>query len=453
MNTYKRKAEMNPENYTKKELEEHILELPDTYIGSIDTATQSRWIFDPAIKRMVWKKTQFCPGFFKIFDEILVNATDHYVRQQERIRKKEAGVNPVTQIRIDISPTQISVSNDGDAISTEIHPEYMIPLPELIFGQCLTSGNYNKEEEKIVGGKNGYGAKLTNIFSKEFSVKIVSVKAQTLTTYTWKDNKKIKLEPVTKKMKASEPKTMITYKPDLSRFHWSENGDEITEIPADMLDVLKTRCYEAAVCVSGCAIYLNGTPIPIPSMAAYMELFAPLDAAGLPDDIKKLTPKKRRDALIAYEDAGERWEIGAILTSRLYKDEPPDDRHLSFVNGILTRRGGKHVDYVATHVLKEFCELAKKKKVEVSPPLLKDSLTWFIRSVIVNPSFDTQTKESLTTLATKFGSKPKISDRFCESLVKIGLLDEAQHILAARLMKDAKKTDGKKRASVRGIVK
>ena len=80
--------------------------------------------------------------------------------------------------------------------------------------------------------------------------------------------------------------------------------------------------------------------------------------------------------------------------------------------------------------------------MEVTPPLLKDSLTWFIRSVIVNPSFDTQTKESLTTLATKFGSKPKISDRFCESLVKIGLLDEAQHILAARLMKDAKKTDG-----------
>ena len=455
---------MNPENYTKKELEEHILELPDTYIGSIDTATLSRWIFDPAIKRMVWKKIQFCPGFFKIFDEILVNATDHYTRQQERIRKKEAGVKPVTQIRIDLSPTQISVSNDGDAISTDMHPEYKIPLPELIFGQCLTSSNYNKEEEKIVGGKNGYGAKLTNIFSKEFSVKIVNAKAQTLTTYTWKDNKKVKMPPVVKAMKATEPKTMITYKPDLSRFHWvsgatgseatgSDTEEAVTEIPADMLDVLRTRCYEAAVCVPGCAIYLNGNPLPIPSMAAYMELFTPLDSAGLPDDIKKLTPKKRREALIAYEDAGERWEIGAILTSRLYKDDPPDDRHLSFVNGILTRRGGKHVDYVATHVLKDFCELAKKKKVEVTPPLLKDSLTWFIRSVIVNPSFDTQTKESLTTLATKFGSKPKITERFCESLVKIGLLDEAQHILAARLMKDAKKTDGKKRASVRGIVK
>ena len=461
---------MNPENYTKKELEEHILDIPDTYIGSIDAATQSRWIFDPAIKRMVWKKVQFCPGFFKIFDEILVNATDHYTRQQERIRKKEAGVSPVTQIRIDLSPMQISVSNDGDAISTGIHPEYNMPLPQLIFGHCLTSGNYDKDEEKIVGGKNGYGAKLTNIFSKEFSVKIVNVKAQTLTTYTWTDNKKVTKDPVVKKMKATEAKTMITYTPDLSRFHWkvadkakskkSEPEDEeggnsitVTEIPADMLDVLRTRCYEAAVCVPGCKIYLNGNVLPVPSMAAYMELFSPLDAPSLPDDIKKLTPKKRREALIAYESAGERWEIGAIMTSRLYADDPPDDRHLSFVNGILTRRGGKHVDYVATHVLKDFCELAKKKKVEVTPPLLKDSLTWFIRSVIVNPSFDTQTKECLTTPASKFGSKPKISEKFVDSLVKIGLLEEAQHILNAKEMKEAKKTDGKKRTSLRGIVK
>ena len=67
---------MNPENYSKRTHREHILELPDTYIGSIDTEPQSRWIYDPAIKRMVWKKIQFCPGFFKIFDEILVNARD-----------------------------------------------------------------------------------------------------------------------------------------------------------------------------------------------------------------------------------------------------------------------------------------------------------------------------------------------------------------------------------------
>lgn len=445
---------MNPENYSKRTHREHILELPDTYIGSIDTEPQSRWIYDPAIKRMVWKKIQFCPGFFKIFDEILVNATDHYTRQQERLRKKEPGVVPVSNIRIMLSPTQISVTNDGDTISTAVHPDAGCPLPEMIFGQLLTSSNYNKEEEKIVGGKNGYGAKLTNIFSKEFSVKITTPSSSTMTTYTWTDNM-TKMEKVkVNKVKSGTALTTIAYTPDLSRFHWSTDDAEgdVKEIPADMIDVLTTRCYDAAVCVPGCAIYLNGTQIPVMSLMSYMDLFCPLEE-GLPEQVKKLTPKKRRDALIAFDSAGERWEIGAILTSTLYKDSPPDDRHLSFVNGILTRRGGKHVEYVAKQVLTDFCEKAKKKKIEITPNLIKDSLTWFIRSVIVNPAFDTQTKECLTTPASKFGSKPIISEKFVDALIKIGLLDEAQHIMAARELKDAKKTDGKKRATVRGIVK
>ena len=324
----------------------------------------------------------------------------------------------------------------------------------MIFGQLLTSSNYNKEEEKIVGGKNGYGAKLTNIFSKEFSVKIVNPATGTATTYAWTNNMTKMLPAKVNKLKSSIPLTTITYTPDLNRFHWSAGNETISEIPADMMDVIQTRCFDAAVCVPGCAIYFNGVQIPILSMASYMELFCPLEDA-LPDGIKKLTPKKRRDAMIAFDSAGERWEIGAIMTSCLYgNDSQPDDRHLTFVNGILTRRGGKHVEYVAKQVLSDFCEKAKKKaKLDITPALLKDSLTWFIRSVIVNPSFDSQTKETLTTPASKFGSKPVISEKFIDSLTKIGLLDEAQRILAAKEVKEAKKTDGKKRASIRGIVK
>ena len=43
-------------------------------------------------------------------------------------------------------------------------------VPELIFGHLLTSSNYNDQEKKVVGGRNGYGAKLCNIFSTEFIV-------------------------------------------------------------------------------------------------------------------------------------------------------------------------------------------------------------------------------------------------------------------------------------------
>ena len=44
-------------------------------------------------------------------------------------------------------------------------------MPELVFGHLLTSSNYDDKEKKVTGGRNGYGAKLTNIFSKKFIVK------------------------------------------------------------------------------------------------------------------------------------------------------------------------------------------------------------------------------------------------------------------------------------------
>lgn len=123
------------------------------------------------------------------------------------------------------------------------------------------------------------------------------------------------------------------------------------------------------------------------------------------------------------------------------------------MNGILTRKGGSHVQYVSNHVLKDFCELAKKKKVEIKPGQLKDSVVFFVNATVVNPSFDSQTKECLTTPASKFGSTPKFNDKLVDGLVKLGLLEEAKAVLEARAMRDAKKTDGKKRTTLRGLPK
>lgn len=85
---------------------EHILKRPDSYIGSVQHITQMMWVFDYENKKMVHKcvaptelrlsgggadlsvspllrvlrEITFVPGFFKIFDEILVNAADNKVR-------------------------------------------------------------------------------------------------------------------------------------------------------------------------------------------------------------------------------------------------------------------------------------------------------------------------------------------------------------------------------------
>ena len=425
--------------YKKHTHREHILELPDTYIGSVDTSVEHRWIWDAAAGQMVWRAVSFCPGFLKVFDEILVNALDHRVRMNGRAGAATTDCVPVKHLDVTLTPTKITVRNDGDGVPVETHPDTGLWAPELIFGHLLTSSNYDKSEEKIVGGKNGYGAKLTNIFSTEFTIETVDHRQKKKYVQTWTSNMVSVSKP---RVSASsvKPYTEISYSPDLSRFNWA-GGAVPSTIPEDMLAVIATRVVDAAACAGkDCRVTLNGAVLGHNTFPKYIGLFLSEDAG--------------EGKHIAYESAGERWEVGAILTKDLHGDTPPDERHISFVNGIATRRGGKHVELVTRTVLTEFCAYAKRKtKMDLTPALLKDAVVFFINSTIVNPSFDTQTKETLTTPPSKFGSTPVIPPKFIDGLAKIGLLDEAAALLDAKTAKDAKKTDGKKKTTLRGIPK
>jgi len=159
---------------------------------------------------------------------------------------------------------------------------------------------------------------------------------------------------------------------------------------------------------------------------------------------------------LAYEMCGPRWEVAAVLTRNLYDESSgaADEgaRAVSFVNGINTKKGGKHVDTVVRQVLGDFCEAAAKKKVPVKPGQIRDAVVFFVNATIVNPAFDSQTKESLTTPSAKFGSTFK-SEKLADGLMKIGLLEEAQAAMEAKSAKDAKKTDGTKRKTLRGFPK
>ena len=119
------------------------------------------------------KNIQYTPGEYKIFDEILVNALDHYIRIKEK-NIQGYDFSPVKNIKIyySIEEGYISVLNDGEGIPIELHESENVYVPELIFGHLLTSGNYEKKQ-KHTGGKNGYGGKLANIFSKEFIIETI----------------------------------------------------------------------------------------------------------------------------------------------------------------------------------------------------------------------------------------------------------------------------------------
>jgi DNA topoisomerase-2 len=75
----------------------------------------------------------------------------------------------MTKIEVDVGRDgRVRVVNDGKSIPVAIHKEHKVYIAELIFGHLLTSSNYEDDVKKIVGGRNGYGAKLANIFSKRF---------------------------------------------------------------------------------------------------------------------------------------------------------------------------------------------------------------------------------------------------------------------------------------------
>jgi DNA topoisomerase-2 len=149
------------QTYQKKTQLEHILLRPDTYVGSVEPATQSLFVLDEGSSCFVQREVVFTPAMFKIFDEILVNAADNYRKD-----------NSMNRLEVDINEQEgfVSVLNNGKGIPVVIHKEYEIYVPELIFGHLLTGSNYNDNEKKVTGGRNGYGAKLANIFSKKFIV-------------------------------------------------------------------------------------------------------------------------------------------------------------------------------------------------------------------------------------------------------------------------------------------
>ena len=378
------------EKYKKHELKNHILTLPDTYIGSCESTLLKLYLYNNDDKKMVEREIMYVPGLLKIFDEIIVNAIDHAMRLKSEAKDGKENIKHTKNIKVTINKESgyITIYNDGDGIDVEKHATYNdIWVPELIFGELLTSTNYDKNEEKIWGGKNGYGAKLTNIFSKEFTIETIDHNRKRSYIQIFKNNLSEKDKPVIK-ASSKAPYTQITFLPDYERFG-------LQNITDDIYDLFHRRIIDCcATTEKEVSVYFNDEKLAIKDFEKYSELF--LEKESQPH---------------VYENVNERWEVVVALSKTGIYEQ------ISFVNGINTLRGGKHVDYITNMVVKNLCEtaLAKKKKT-IKPQHIKDNIFIFIKSIIVNPSFDSQSKETLTTPVAKFGSKCELSDKFFDKL-------------------------------------
>ena len=94
----------------------------------------------------------------------------------------------IIKVNIDVENNIISVYNNGAGIPIVIHEKEKVYIPQMIFGQLLSGSNYDDEEKKVTGGRNGYGAKLTNIYSTEFTLETAEKSTMQIYKQTWTDN-------------------------------------------------------------------------------------------------------------------------------------------------------------------------------------------------------------------------------------------------------------------------
>ena len=411
--------------YQRKTDKQHILDNPDTYIGSVENVDATLWVYDEQQSKMEYRDIEYVPGLYKLFDEGIVNCRDHVIRmiQSPLLNKKF-----VTHIDIDIDETgTITLTNDGNGIDIEKHPEYNIWIPEMIFGHLRTSTNYDKTQKKIVGGKNGFGFKLVLIWSLYGRVETVDHVRGLKYVQEFHNNLDTLDPPKITKASNAKPYTKVTFRPDYQRLG-------VDGLTSDMVALLRKRVYDIAAVtdhsVKKIKVNYNNTLVPIKNFPQYVDLY--IGGRG--------TTKR------IIESSEDRWEYAVALSPR------HEFLQVSFVNGICTSKGGKHVDYIMNQIVRKLCDyIEKKKKLKVNAASIREQLILFLRCDIENPSFDSQTKDYMNTPSNKFGSSCSVSDGFIEKVAKMGVMDTALSLTEAKENKLAKKTDGSKTKSVRGI--
>jgi len=400
---------------------EHISKKPDTYIGAVEQDTTTTWTYDDKENKIVYKSFNWVPGFYKCFDEALVNARDHQVRMS---LSKEKHKNLVKNIEVSCNNEALTVMNDGNGIDIEIHPKDKKWIPEMVFMHLRTSTNYDDDEKKLVGGKNGFGIKLVFIFAKWGVVETVDHVRKLKYTQRVENNLSLIHKPKIEKY-TGKPYTKVTWFPDYKRFGLNGMTD-------DIWNHLQKRAYDiAGVTNKSMKVKLQDEIIPVKSFEQYVDMYI-----GEKEEVKRL-----------YQN-NERWECVISLS-------PLDEfAQVSFVNGINTGKGGKHVDYIVNQICKKMIEyIKKKKKVTVKSTTIKEQLIVFVNCMIENPAFDSQTKDYMNTPVSKFGSKFEITDKIIDKLAKMGVMDAAISLNEVKENKAARKTDGRKSRVIKGIPK
>jgi len=341
----------------------------------------------------------------KLFDEVISNSVDESKRTGSKL--------DVIKVEVDRATGEISVYDNG-GIPVQLHPEHNMYVPTMVFAELKAGSNFNDDDERTWVGTNGVGASLVNIFSKKFLVETCD--GVNFFKQEFLDNNHVRKEP--KIRESDKNHTKITFLPDYERLGCTLDDDNYAKLVKRVVDV--------AACNPTLKVYLNGNRIQLKTFKDYVSLYT---------------------SELEYEELECGWRLAVA---------PSDDgfQHVSFVNGSETIVGGSHVEHVATDIVENLRTFFKKKhKVDVKPADIKGHLLLFLDSTIVNPKYDSQTKEKLISeLAKDVRAQASVSEKFIKRLTQSPIIQsvldwvnakaQAQQLAELRkLNKEADKTD------------
>lgn len=390
---------------------EHVLKRPDSYVGPVELGTEPYWILSG--QKFSKKNLKYSPALLKIFDEILVNAIDRNSLHPKQVSS--------ISVAIDKDSGSVTIENNGPlgGISVRMHEKEGLWNPELVFGHLLTSTNYDDTQKRIVGGRNGYGAKLANIYSTDFSVVIKDHETKQTYTQSWSKNMTVCNPPKIKKYSGAMSSVAITFIPEWKRFGMSKMDNTIYSI-------FQKRVWDANICTTqNCKVKFNNEVLTKQNFEAY---------AKMHEGVEDVTCVN-----------GDRWSV-CIGPSENGMEQ------VSFVNGLCTNKGGTHVDHaanlIATGIIDEMA-----KKIKLKPQQVKNAFNIFVKATLENPTFSSQVKSECTSKVQSFGSKFEAPKSFIKNVLKTGIAEELLALSRFKEMKELQKSDGARKSKITGIPK
>lgn len=353
------------------------------------------WLVDEAGTSVRFEEVELSAGFLKIFDEILVNAMD---RQYEDESMK------AIRVSVDAASGEITVHNSGKGIPVQLHAEHPgVYIPSLIFGEFLSGENFDDSKVRFIGGRNGIGAKATNVFSARFELELVDPSARLRFRQAWSDNMATVGAPkVTPVAEGTRGYVQVRFLPDFGRFGM-EGIDEET------MAVLRSRVYDAAACTKpSVRLWFNGAPVEVAKFSEYADLV--------------LGPKEGRarayEKVLGADGSTVRAEVVAAHSSAGFQC-------VAFVNGIRCC-AGTHVEALVGELAKGLIErlcVGKRKGLALKPYMVRNQLALVARLLVNNPTFDSQSKDRLCSPQREWGFKLALSPRFVREVERSGVGD------------------------------